>query len=402
MPMMIRVATLILLLSINALSLVKANESEKAEVVILGVSHSAQLFVQDYRPAILRGWLANASPDVIAVELTPSRFDSKNYYDFTYEIQGVVIPFANEFGIGLAPFDWEPAKKEGRLMFGFDLFHTPTIRPSRGWRSFLSFTGDESELVKHFYIGDQNSIRKRLEGWMDTPATSPQAEAARRLYLYRTFLQARNIEQIARNNLGKRIVVVVGYMHQPDLERVLASSEVVRLISPSEFSVPEAQTLKQYERNEDLYAIAWANLFSTHSELHGFDTEWIKNVLHEIKGLDEGSEYKILKLKYEQRLSAEVSVSQLISWISLAESISLNDEPSWRGGISETRVDSDFEPFSALSLRQRAFHEAAIVACKLRELDELPQLKNQVIKTLSEERVKHYLEYWQVSFEECE
>jgi hypothetical protein len=96
---------LLLWLEIMKVSLAKETHDEKAEVIILGVSHSAQLFVKEYRPAVLRAWLAAAEPDVIAVELTQERFNSGNYYDFTHEIQGIIIPFADELGVSLQPFD---------------------------------------------------------------------------------------------------------------------------------------------------------------------------------------------------------------------------------------------------------------------------------------------------------
>ncbi|RUO42590.1 hypothetical protein [Idiomarina aquatica] len=391
---------LLLWLEIMKVSLAKETHDEKAEVIILGVSHSAQLFVKEYRPAVLRAWLAAAEPDVIAVELTQERFNSGNYYDFTHEIQGIIIPFADELGVSLQPFDWEPTAQDSQLMFGFDLFHTPLIRPSAGWRSFLSFSDEELDWVKGFHIADQQAMRKKLTAWMDTPVSSLQAEAARRLYLYRTFFQARNIEAIAKRNPGKRIVVVVGYMHQPDLERVLKTSDMVTLTPSSQFPLPAASTIEQYEKTKDLYAIAWANLFSSHAHSRGFDTDWLRDILKRIKRVDNNLEYDVLKLKYNQFHEAP-SLSLLKRWRDLAESIPAGQSPSWRAGLNEQRIDSDFEPFSAMGLRARAFHEAAVVACRLKKTEHVRSFQQEVSTTLSKARARHYFDYWEAVFPQC-
>ena len=63
----------------------------KTTVIVLGVDHAAQLVARNDRPALLAAFLAHAKPDAICIERSPEAFARNDYYEFTYEVQDLVV-----------------------------------------------------------------------------------------------------------------------------------------------------------------------------------------------------------------------------------------------------------------------------------------------------------------------
>lgn len=387
--------TLALIVALGASHTVGASETRTyAEVTVLGVAHSAQLYKREYRPAALRAWLEGVNPDVIAVEVTQERLQQADFYGFTYEIQDVLIPYAKSNRIEYTPFDWEPSVKDMLTAFRFDLSKYPQIRPEQGWGAFVQFNHETLDKLDFFYTNDSPEIQSTKE-WAANDTGNINAEAARRLFLYRTHMQARNIERIARENPGKRIAVVVGYMHQADLISLLESSPTVRLRPANAFPLNHVQNADSYDRISDFMAIAWVNLFSVQSELGIYDSLWIADVLSQLEDSMSAEELTMLKLRFAELEGNEELTELRDKWLRLSEILPEDRTPSWRGIISDGRMDSDFDPFARLSLYERAHHEAARISCILGDNESMTESLNKVEKSLAEKYHAQYLGYWQ-------
>ena len=116
-------------------------ETKRTEVVLLGVDHGAQLVNRRQQPAALRAFLSAAAPDAVCVERSPGRFARGDHYEFTFEIQDVILPWARETKTPLCPFDWLPSAEDTALAFGIDDLERDPLR-QEGER-----LGDGAEVV---------------------------------------------------------------------------------------------------------------------------------------------------------------------------------------------------------------------------------------------------------------
>jgi hypothetical protein len=81
-----------------------AEHAQPATLVILGiVEHSAQLVAESYQPAVFSAFFQRVQPDIICVEGSPHEFLRGDYYEYSYELQHVAVPFAREEGIPVFP-----------------------------------------------------------------------------------------------------------------------------------------------------------------------------------------------------------------------------------------------------------------------------------------------------------
>ena len=89
-----------------------AEHAHPATLVILGVvEHSAQLVAESYQPAVFRAFFQRVQPDVICVERSPQEFLRGDYYEYSYELQHVAVPFARG---GDTPLSHRLAARGGR------------------------------------------------------------------------------------------------------------------------------------------------------------------------------------------------------------------------------------------------------------------------------------------------
>jgi hypothetical protein len=196
--MMRTVAAALALLSTHLLTAAAAvtqqPAAERTRVVILGVGHSTQLVEERQQPAALRAFFDRVAPDAIGVERAPQEFERGDQYEFTYEIQYLAVPYARERGIPLHPIDWIPPREDLLLGFGVDLETPPEVRS--GWRGFLSFPDPADVRLPLFFADSQADREHRREPWLAEwePASR---DLPRRLFLYRTFLQAQRIPRAA-------------------------------------------------------------------------------------------------------------------------------------------------------------------------------------------------------------
>lgn len=108
----------------------------KSRVTILGVEHTAQLVSEHDQPGILAAFIDRVKPSAICIERPPEQAARGDYYEFTYEVQGIILPHAAARAIALCPIDWMPPVEDQQLGFGLDLETPIELRKNRGSRAF--------------------------------------------------------------------------------------------------------------------------------------------------------------------------------------------------------------------------------------------------------------------------
>jgi hypothetical protein len=95
----------------------KQAQSPKTRVVILGVSHSSQLVAESSQPGMFRAFFDRVKPAAFCIERSPQEFARNDFYEFTYEQQYLIVPYAKKRGIPLLPVDWLPSSEYSLLAF---------------------------------------------------------------------------------------------------------------------------------------------------------------------------------------------------------------------------------------------------------------------------------------------
>lgn len=366
--------------------------NENTTVVVLGVDHAAQLVSKNDRPALLAAFLEHAKPDAICIERSPEAFARNDYYEFTYEVQDVIVPFARRNRIDLCPIDWEPPVEDARLGFGFDLGAAPELRPASGFQQFLSFPSP-SYLTRELFHADDPKNVERITQWAATPAKRAKDDLPRRLYLYRTYLQAQRVAAAAKAHRGGRIVVVVGEFHKRDIEAVLADSSGVRIVQPSSLGMPTEEQVHRNDRREYRVAIASFNLLGIQSATGNMDRAFVRETVQLLKAEDDSPEVRLLETRLNV-LEGRITNAAAAEHYKTIAADAGDARFTWTGVTDTARIDSYFDPFGNLNVRQRALLEAARELHRTGHKGEAGSMK----KTLSSElgpRMKAQLAgYW--------
>jgi len=325
-------------------------------VTILGVDHAAQLVSERDQPALLEAFLDRVEPDAICIERAPESYARNDYYEFTYEVQDVVVPFARRSGIELCPIDWEPPIEDQRLGFGMSLDVPPELRLLKGFPSFLSF-GPEA-LKRDFFRADDPANLQKVTNWASTPAARGKDDLPRRLYLYRTYMQARRIAAAVRAHPGGTVVVVVGEFHKHDIEAILKDEPGLRLVQPSSFGRPSAADIAAHDRPEYRAAIASFNLLGLQSLSGAVDYGYVAHALDALEAKGATAQTRLFRTRLDLlqgRIRREDTVERYRAIAAEAGEAKF----SWNGVKDAARVDSYFDPFGNLDVRRRALLEAA-------------------------------------------
>ena len=334
------------------------NQPAPTEVVVLGVDHTAQLVNRRQQPAAVRAFLASVSPAAICIERSPERFARGDHYEFTYEIQNIVVPWARKTRTPLCPFDWLPSADDSALALGIDdLERPPLLRSPSGFQGFLTFPDPETRTAGLFYA-DGDALRAKVRTFYTAHPEKPGGDFARRLFLYRTFLQARGIERAAREHPGGRLLVVVGHMHKDDIEGILASYPRIRVIQPSAIAKePTAADILRHQKPEDLFAIGTFNLLGMESRGGAVDLGWMQDVVRALEQRRPGAETRLLATRLAE-LRGMGRTEALKAYLDIADRA--GTQPfTWDGVKDRSRIDSFFDPFGNLTVGQRARLEAA-------------------------------------------
>lgn len=367
--------------------------ADRTKVIVLGVDHAAQLVSPADSPAHLAAFLERAAPDAICIERSPEAVARNDYYEFTYEVQDLVVPFARRNGIALCPIDWEPPAEDAKLGFGMDLSAVPEIRPQSGFQQFLAFP-QPAQLSRTLFHADEPDNLKRVTQWAATPAAKAEHDLPRRLYLYRTFLQAQRLAAAATARPGETVVLIVGEFHKRDIEAILASHPGIELVQPSAIGLPSAEQVAAADRREYQAAIATFNLLGVQSATGNIDFDFVKGALASLAQSGNTAEGRLLSTRL-QVLEKTISPAQALrQYRAIAEEAG-DAGFTWNGVQDKSRIDSYFDPFGNLTVRQRALLESARALYALGKHREAGQLRQQLASDLSPRQAIQLSSYWE-------
>ncbi|WP_031373582.1 hypothetical protein [Lysobacter antibioticus] len=363
-----------------------------AAVIVLGVDHAAQLVSERDQPALLDAFLDRAKPDAICIERAPEAFARGDFYEFTYEVQDVAVPFARRHGIELCPIDWEPPAEDQRLGFGLSLDAPPELRPAKGFMGFLAF-GQEASMRDFFHADDPAKLAK-VASWAATPATRAKHDLPRRLYLYRTYLQAQRIAAAARAHPGGTVVVVVGEFHKHDIEAILKDEPGVRLVQPSSLGRPDAKAIAAHDRIEYRTAIASFNLLGQQSVAGPVDYGYVGRAVAALEAAGATPQARLFRVRLDL-LQGRIERGEAIARYRAIAADAGDARFAWTGVKDVARVDSWFDPFGNLDVRRRALLEAARESWAAGDAAAASELLEACTEGLSLRQREQLRGYWQ-------
>ncbi|MDT3454363.1 hypothetical protein ROV96_09965 [Stenotrophomonas pavanii] len=349
--------TVLLCFPLQAIAGSGTEKPDPSRVIILGVDHAAQLVSSNDSPAMLAAFLDRAQPDAICIERSPEAFARNDYYEFTYEVQDVIVPFARARGVDLCPIDWAPPSEDAKLGFGTDLEAIPQVRPDQGFQGFLSFPRP-AQLNRDIFHADTEVNLAKVTQWAVTPSKRAKDDLPRRLYLYRTYLQAKRVAAAAKARPGGTIVVVVGEFHKRDMEAVLSDDNSILLVQPTAIGRPSDAQRAAANRDAYRYAIASFNLLGVQAGTGNINYAFVDEAVAALAQSTPSAEVDLYRTRLDllrKRITSEQAVERYRT-IAIAAG---DARFSWTGVSDNQRVDSYFDPFGNLSVRQRALLEAA-------------------------------------------
>jgi len=369
-----------------------AAQTDTTEVVVLGVHHSAMLVAEDYQPAVFRAYFDRVAPDAICVERAPEEFARGSHYEFTYEIQHIAVPWARENGVTLCPFDWLPAEEDQLLAFGVDLTETPFLRAPGSYASFLAF-GDSADLTRDLFYAEAQTDRDENRAWYLAMAERPRHDFARRLFLYRTFMQAMRVARAAQAHPGGRLLVIVGSMHKDDIERILADQPGVRVVQPPSFGRPNAAEVARAIVDHDLHAIATFNVLGLQPLTGVLNSRWIEEVVTRLER-SRTPETALLRTRLDVVAGRLDAVTAAQRYEEIASRVEADERFTWDGVLDRRRLDSFFDPFGNLTVADRARLERARELRRAGRTEESDRSIAELAATLTPLKAAQLRSYW--------
>lgn len=380
------------LFSVSAVA-AEASAATVTRVVVLGVSHSNQLVAEGDQPAMLDAFIARVHPDAICIERAPRPYSRGDFYEFTYEQQGVVVPYARRHHIAIYPIDWEPSREDELLGWGIDLDTPPELRPDTGFQAFTTFT--RSDLDGKLYDFDNPANLASVVKWETHTPAKLSRDMSRRLFLYRTFMQAKRIEAVARSHRGQTVLVVVGYFHKHDIEAILRDDKGVRLIEASRFGLPTPQEIRQHDRPEYEYAVATFNLLGKQFSTGAVNTKWVGAIVADLSAKHPDSpEVRLLATRLAL-LTHAINPGQAVARYRAILADGKDVPFTWTGVQDASRVDSYFDPFGNLTVHQRTQVELARMLYQTHDAAAANALLPKIQAQLTPRKAAQLAGYWQ-------
>ena len=275
-------------------------EAAPTRVVVLGVDHAAQLVSPANQPAALSAFIEKLAPSAICIERPPEQAERHDFYEFTYEVQDIVLPLVASHPTDLCPIDWMPSVEDQKLVFGSDLDEPPEVRPKQGFQSFLVFP-DPQALTSDIFFADDSAATERARKFAATPAVRADQDFSRRLYLYRTFMQSQRIRAAITAHAGHTVLVVVGYFHKPDLEAILSRDERLELVQPSSVGHASPDAVHRATTRANRVAVLSFNLLGRQAATRNVNWAFVETTLRELE--DESRrdpESRLFRARFEE------------------------------------------------------------------------------------------------------
>jgi hypothetical protein len=370
-------------------------QSVKPAIVVLGVTHSGQLLNEYEQPGVLRAFFNRVHPDALCIELSPERFARNDFYEFTYEQQFVLIPFARKKNVPIFPIDWMPSTDDQLLAFGTSDLEVPLFtRKPRGFWGFLRFE-DSSMLKERFYFAEDSAQRSANASWyVAYPSSQINFDFARRLYLYRTFLQCKRIEAVAKSfRNDDTILVVIGSLHKDDIEKNLKAGgyNIVASSAFGEISNAEADSFHEYA---DDFAIANFNLLGLQANSDFAATNLLLQKSMKRLATIKTHEVELLLTRYELLLG-KIDITKAIgNYLSIADKVGKTETFTWTGVKSKMRLDNYFDPFGNMTIWERTHLELARSYQAAGMKDLAAKQKQLLLAEFSDLKKAMFLAYW--------
>jgi len=358
-----------------------ARVDDSTTLIVLGVEHSAQLVGRRYHPGYLRAFIDRVHPAAICVERSPDEFARGDYYEFTYEVQHIAVPYARAHGVDLCPIDWLPSRDDERLAFGrLEVVELPPVRARRDFQGFLVI--DSTSMGRTLFYADSAADRDAAKRFYDRPRAAGWADFPRRLGLYRTFMQAMRVRGALDAHRHQTVLVVVGSMHKDDIEHVLAQDANVRIVQPSSYGAPSAADADARLEDADLAAIASFNLLGVQPLEGPVDWAWVGEVLERLSRKHPNApELPLFRERYAVLTRGVPAAEAAAAYERLAASTDSLAQFTFAGVEDVRRLDSYFDPFGNLGVRQRALLEAAREWSRAGQPARAAQLRAQLTAT---------------------
>ncbi len=370
----------------------------RTRVVVLGVAHSIQLVSRRSEPATILALFERIKPAAVCLELTPSRYSAMAWHEFTYEQQQLLIPYARERRLPVYPFDWEPAAEDEFLAFGLTWNPPPLIRRRRDPQFFLSFTDSALQGSTPFFA-DSAKSREEYRSWYDARDSNAMGERARRLFLYRTSLQAARIAAAAKRHPGEIVLVVVGAFHKDDIEQALGQDSTFEIVQPSTYGLPAPGEVEPFRRPDQFSAIAAFNLLGLQSRVDGADWTWLADAVGRVRDAGSTAEADLLETRLGV-LAGRIPPREARDRYRRIGEAAGNSVFRWTGVLDRRRLDSYFDPFGNLTIAQRARLEMARESAKLNEPGETQRLRRLLAGELPELQRVQLEAYWREFLEQ--
>jgi len=358
-----------------------ARADDSTTLIVLGVEHSAQLVGRTYHPGYLRAFIERVHPAAICVERSPDEFARGDYYEFTYEVQHITVPYARAHGADLCPIDWLPSRDDEHLAFGrLEVVELPPVRARRDFQGFVVI--DSASAHRTLFYADSAPERDVAKRFYDRPRATGWADFPRRLGLYRTFMQAMRVRGALNAHPHQTVLVVVGSMHKDDIEHILAQDANVRIVQPSSYGAPSAADADARLEDADLAAIASFNLLGVQPLEGPVDWPWVGEVLERFaRKQPNAPELPLLRERYAVLARSVPAAEAAAAYERLAASTDSLARFTFTGVEDVRRLDSYFDPFGNLGVRQRALLEAAREWTRAGQPARAAQLRAQLTTT---------------------
>ena len=354
------------------------NGAVKSKLIILGVNHAYQLVSKECQPAVYRAFFDRVNPDIIGIERTPEKYARMDLQEYAYEQQNILLPYASQRGIPIVPFDWSASPNDQLLAFGINDMEKPAfVRDESSLKKFVTF----SSLKEDFFYSERKEVIKQNSEWMQTKL-SGEKDFLRRLFQYKTYMQAMSIKEIALSNPGKTILIVIEHRNKAEIENILASNSSIEIIQPSKIGYPLDDEISNHKNINDAFAICSFNILGLQAS-HGIDTTWVEENLDILKDHDYTSEVKLLEVKLEHLKEAITDTEAIKRFIELEKELNYYQRFTYTGVQDKTRIDSYFDPFGNLSIKNRLRIELGKSFYNIKQKDKVQVLKEEILNMSS-------------------
>ncbi|MGD6874270.1 hypothetical protein ACQCU1_19075 [Sutcliffiella horikoshii] len=355
----------------------------RSKLIILGVGHSLQLISRYHHPGVFRTFFESVKPDAICIERSPEKYHKSDFYEFAYEQQFLTIPYALEKRIPLYPIDWLPTFEDDLLVNEKSPDHEepPIIRMKNDFFKGHGCYPSNQILEFDFFFADKysNGILKKDQEWLDI-RKSGISDYWRRLVLYRNFMQAMRIKEVAKKHKGQTILVVIGAFHKPDLENILNDCDELEIVQPGTYEIKNKDE-ERHLLDLDLFAISTYNLLGVQSKYGVVDWVWLEEILKQLERSISSVEVMLLRTRYNILKGTITNEEAIACYKKISSASTYEQKLTFHGVKYQNRIDSYFDPFGYLSIKHRSEIEIAREYTKLRLSNKSLEIKKSILNS---------------------